>query len=222
MIQQLPEISHDEHSFVSEKNTGLSGPPIEAGPFRPHDLVEVQTLEPGLRLDVRYASSNNFVGRPVYSAARVFLQRPAALALIRVHRGLAQAGYGLLIFDGYRPWSVTRLFWSVVSRDQRPFVADPAVGSRHNRGCAVDLSLYDLATGQETEMPCPYDEMTARAYPDYAAGCAQALARRDLLRSAMEAQGFTVYPTEWWHFDYCDWRDFALLDLSFEALAGSS
>jgi D-alanyl-D-alanine dipeptidase len=116
-------------------------PPVETGK-RPPDLVELATLDPTLHLDVRYATRNNFVGRPVYEEARAFLQRPAAEALLRAHRALAAKGYGIVVFDGYRPWSVTKLFWEVTPEHKKEFVADPRQGSRHNRGCAVDLSLY--------------------------------------------------------------------------------
>jgi len=192
-------------------------PPVETGKRAP-DLVEVATLDPGLHLDIRYATANNFVGRPVYEEARAFLQRPAAEALVRAHRALAAQGYGIVVFDGYRPWSVTKLFWDVTPEDKKEFVADPSQGSRHNRGCAVDLSLYELASGREVEMPSAYDEMTERAYPDYAGGPAEARARRQLLRAAMEAEGFTVYASEWWHYDYKDWPQYPILDLPFSKL----
>jgi D-alanyl-D-alanine dipeptidase len=192
-------------------------PPLETGKRAP-DLVEIVTLDPTIHLDIRYATARNFVGRPVYAEARAFLQRPAAEALVRAHRALRDQGYGLVVFDGYRPWSVTRLFWEVTPEDKHEFVADPRKGSRHNRGCAVDLSLYDLATGREVEMPSGYDEMTERAYPDYAGGSAEARARRDLLRAAMEAEGFTVYSSEWWHYDYKDWALYPVLDVPFSAL----
>ena len=192
-------------------------PPVETGKLPP-DLVEVATLDPTIHLDVRYATARNFVGRPVYKEARAFLQRPAAEALLRAHRALAAKGFGIVVFDGYRPWSVTKLFWEVTPEDKREFVADPRKGSRHNRGCAVDLSLYDLVTGREVEMPSGYDEMTERAYPDYEGGPPEARERRERLRAAMEAEGFSVYPSEWWHFDYKDWALYPVLDVPFSAL----
>ncbi len=198
---------------------GQDAPPVEAGPFRTPDLVELQTLDATLRLDIRYATANNFAGRAVYPEARAFLQRPAAEALVRVHRALATAGYGLLIFDGYRPWRVTKLFWDITPPARREFVANPARGSKHNRGCAVDLSLYYLATGGEVAMPSDYDEMSPRAYPTYDGSTAQARARRDLLRAAMEHEGFTVEANEWWHFNYKDWTAYPILDIPFSALA---
>ena len=197
-----------------------TGPPREAGPFRPPDLVEITKLEPGIRLDIRYASTNNFMRRQMYQQARAFLQRPAAEALVRAHKKLAGSGYGLLVFDGYRPWSVTKAFWDAASAKERriEFVANPKKGSKHNRGCAVDLTLYDLKTGREVTMPSAYDEFTERASPNYAGGTAQSRALRDLLRAAMEAEGFTVYREEWWHFDYKDWPQYGILNIPFEAI----
>ena len=192
-----------------------AGPPREKGPFRAADLVEIVSLDPTIKLDVRYATANNFVGRPVYTEPRAFLQRPAAEALVRAHQALRPQGYGLLVFDGYRPWSVTKLFWDVTPKAKRDFVANPKRGSKHNRGCAVDLSMYDLATGTEVEMPSAYDDLSARASPDYRGGTPESRARRDLLRRAMEAQGFTVEPNEWWHFNCRDWREYPILDIPF-------
>ncbi|MDB5234755.1 MAG: D-alanyl-D-alanine dipeptidase [Hymenobacter sp.] len=193
-------------------------PPHETGDFRPSELVELQKLDPTLRLDIRYATSRNFVGRPVYSQARAFLQRPAAEALVRVNKELQPLGYRLLIFDGYRPWSVTKLFWDITPKDKKEFVADPKKGSRHNRGCAVDVSLWNIATGKEVPMTGEYDEMSPRSYVAYAGGTPEQQAMRDLLRSKMEQNGFTVLPAEWWHFDYKDWKAYSLQNTPFEKL----
>ena len=195
-------------------------PPKEPGPFRAADLVELVKVDPTIHLDVRYATSNNFTGRPVYRQARAFLQRPAAEALVRVGRSLHEKGYGLLVFDGYRPWSVTKLFWEITPKDKRErgFVANPAKGSKHNRGAAVDLSMYDLATGKEADMPSTYDEFTDRAAPSYTGGTAEQRARRDLLRAEMEKEGFTVDTGEWWHFNYKGWETYPILDIPFERI----
>jgi D-alanyl-D-alanine dipeptidase len=190
-------------------------PPKEQGPFRTPELVELVALDATIKLDIRYATASNLAGRAVYSEARAFLQRPAAEALARAHRAVKVHGFGLLVFDGYRPWRVTKLFWDVTPPDKREFVADPSKGSKHNRGCAVDLSMFDLATGREVEMPSAYDEMSPRAYPDYAGGPEEPRRRRDLLRSAMEREGFTVEPNEWWHFNYKDWQQYPILDVEF-------
>jgi zinc D-Ala-D-Ala dipeptidase len=194
------------------------GPPKETGTFRKADLVELVTLDPTIKLDIRYATPNNLAGRAVYSEARAFLQRPAAEALVRAHRALRAKGYGLLIFDGYRPWRVTKLFWEVTPPEKHEFVADPAKGSKHNRGCAVDLSMYDLTTGREVEMPGMYDEMSERSYVTYAGGSAEARARRDLLRDTMEREGFFVEPNEWWHFNYKDWTSYGIQDIPFSEI----
>lgn len=191
-------------------------PPAEKGDFRKSDLVDLATLDRRIQLEVRYATADNFLRTPVYTSARAFLQRPAAEALLRAHRELMQQGYGLLIFDGYRPWYVTKIFWDATPPDKHAFVADPAQGSRHNRGCAVDLTLYDLKTGREVEMTGGYDEMSERSYPTYKGGTVEQRARRDLLRRTMEKQGFQVYDSEWWHFDYRDWRTYALGNVRFE------
>jgi D-alanyl-D-alanine dipeptidase len=196
------------------------GPPKDPAATRAADLVELVTLDPTIKLDIRYAGTNNFLGKPVYKEARAFLQRPAADALVTAHRDLAKSGYGLLIHDGYRPWAITKLFWDMTSGFQREFVANPATGSKHNRGCAVDLTIYDLATGVAVEMPGGYDEMTPRSYPDYPGGPPEARAKRDLLRKAMESHGFTVEPNEWWHFNYVAWREYPILDTPFGAITG--
>lgn len=197
-----------------------TAPPSEANK-READLIELIHLDNTLRLDIRYATAANFTGTAVYAEARAFMQKPAAEALIRVHRKLKQHNLGLVIFDGYRPWSVTKLFWEVTPEDKRKFVANPVRGSRHNRGCAVDLSLFDLKTGKLLEMPTDFDDFTDKASPQYTGATATQTKNRDLLRSAMEAEGFTVNDNEWWHFDYKDWADYAIYDISFAAVKNS-
>ncbi len=195
-----------------------ASPPVEAGSFRKSDLVELTSLDSAIHLDIRYATSNDFLGTPVYSQARAFLQRPAAEALLRVQQKLKPLGYGLLIHDAYRPWYVTKIFWDATPPEGKIFVADPAQGSRHNRGCAVDLTLYDLAAGKPIEMPGTYDEMSPRSFPDYPGGTSLQRWHRDLLRRAMESEGFVVYEAEWWHFDYKDWKEYPILNVPFEKL----
>ena len=193
-------------------------PPQEAGPFRPAELVELTRLDPTIRLDIRYATAHNFMGRVLYPQARAFLQRPAAEALVQVQAELQPLGYGLLVFDGYRPWRITKQMWDSTPPEKHEFVADPQKGSRHNRGCAVDLSLCDLATGRETAMPGAYDEMSPRSYAGYAGGTPAQREARDLLRRLMEAHGFTVLPAEWWHFDFRDWKSYRIQDRPFSRL----
>jgi D-alanyl-D-alanine dipeptidase len=180
--------------------------------------VELIRLEPSLKLDIRYATPNNFMGRPVYKEARAFLQKPAAEALIRVHQKLREQGYGLLIFDGYRPWAITKEFWDATPADKKIFVADPKKGSKHNRGCAVDLSMFDLKTGKEVTMPGAYDEMSDRSDINYKGGSDESRRLRDLLRASMEAEGFKVYEPEWWHYDYKDWEKYPILNIPFNEI----
>ena len=194
------------------------GPPVEPGPFRAPELVELVRLDPTIKLDVRYATKNNFLGKPVYKEARAFLQRPAAEALMRANQSLRKQGYGLVIFDGYRPWAVTKAFWEATPADRKIFVADPARGSRHNRGSAVDLSLFDLKSGQLVKMPGEYDEMTERSHINYECATAEAKRFREMLRAAMEAEGFAVYEPEWWHYDYKDWKEYPILDIKFSKI----
>jgi D-alanyl-D-alanine dipeptidase len=172
-------------------------------------------------LEVRYATTNNFLGTVFYSQARAFMQRPAAEAVVRANAKLKRYGYGLLVHDAYRPWYVTKVFWDATPDDKKIFVANPANGSRHNRGCAVDITLYDLKTKKPVEMVSTYDETTARAYPDYPGGTSLQRWHRKLLRDAMEGEGFTVYEAEWWHFDYQDWKQYRIGNVRFEEIRGN-
>ena len=200
------------------KEARVAQPPKESGEFREPDLVELTKLDPTIKLDVRYATTNNLFGTIFYSEPRAFMQRPAADALVRVNSKLRQSGYGLLVHDAYRPWYVTKVFWDATPPEKKLFVADPAQGSRHNRGAAVDLTLYDLKTRKPVEMVGTYDETTDRSYPDYPGGTSLQRWHRDLLRREMESEGFTVYEAEWWHFDYKDWRQYPIGNLPFDKL----
>ena len=195
-----------------------ASPPTETGK-QPPDLVALTSIDRRIKLDIRYATANNFMGFPLYERAGAYMQRPAAEALGRAQKALAAQGYGLLIHDAYRPWFVTKMFWEATPPDSRVFVADPAEGSKHNRGCAVDLTLYDLKTGKPVEMTGRYDEMSTRSYADFVGGTSRQRALRQILRTAMEAQGFTVYPQEWWHFDYKDWPSYGIGTVTFTELA---
>jgi D-alanyl-D-alanine dipeptidase len=200
------------------KEARAAQPPKEIGEFRAPDLVELTKLDPTIKLDIRYATTNNLFGTVFYSEPRAFLQRPAAEALVRINRRLRGMGYVLLVHDAYRPWYVTKVFWDATPADKKLFVADPAKGSRHNRGAAVDLTLYDLKTRKPVEMVSTYDETTDRAYPDYPGGTSLQRWHRDLLRAAMEADGFTVYEAEWWHFDFNDWQKYPIGNQLFERI----
>jgi zinc D-Ala-D-Ala dipeptidase len=186
--------------------------------LRPPDLVEVTRLDSTIKLDIRYATSRNFMKRKMYSQPRAFLQRPAAEALVRANAKLHKRGFGLVIFDAYRPWSVTKQFWELTPPEKRDYVANPKEGSRHNRGGAVDVTMFGLSTGKEVDMPSDYDDFSERASPDYAGGTAAQRHLRNLLRSIIESEGFVVSANEWWHFNYKDWNAYGVLDIPFENL----
>lgn len=185
-------------------------PPAETGSFRPPDLVDVSTLDSTIKLDIRYATDHNFLGTPLYDRPRAMLQRPAAEALARANAILRPLRYTLMVFDAYRPWYVTKIFWDATPDSLRWLVANPAQGSRHNRGAAVDVTLYDLENNRPVEMPSTYDEATTRARADYPGGTSLQRYHRALLRRVLEQEGFTVNPLEWWHFDYEDWREYPI------------
>jgi zinc D-Ala-D-Ala dipeptidase len=192
--------------------------PTQARPKRSSDLVDILRVDARIHLDLRYASNRNFLGRQFYTSPRALLQRDAALALAKVNASVRRKGFGLLVTDAYRPWRVTVQFWQAATPAMRRggYVAKPADGSRHNRGCAVDVTLFDLSTGREVTMPSQVDEMTLRADPGYQGSNGESLAARNLLIQEMAKAGFSVLYNEWWHFDFRDWRDYALLDVDFE------
>lgn len=181
-------------------------------------MIELTSLDEDISIDIKYATSENFLGRPVYDRACAFLQESAASSLLAAHRDLKNYGFGVVVFDGYRPWSVTKVFWDSVKPEEKKYVADPEVGSRHNRGCAVDLSLYYLDSGTQAEMPSDFDEFNEKAHPEYRGGSDLERQNRDLLIEIFESNAFKVNPNEWWHFDHHDWADYPIMDVSFDAL----
>lgn len=201
------------------RGTALAAsPPPEPGTFREPELAELVTLDDSIKLDIRYASTNNFTGAVFYKQPRAFMQRPAAEAVVRANERLKKFGVGLLVHDAYRPWHVTKMFWDATPAEFKDFVANPANGSRHNRGCAVDITLYDLQTGAPIEMVAGYDEFSPRSFPLYPGGTARQRWYRHLLRRTMEREGFDVYEFEWWHFDYKDWRKYRIGNVTFEQI----
>ena len=192
-------------------------PPVEKGEFRKPELVDLATVD-GVKFDIRYATDNNFLGHPFYTIAKAYMQKPAAEALARVQANVKKRGYGLLVYDAYRPWYVTKMFRDATPEKFHSFVADPLKGSRHNRGCAVDLGLYDLKSGKPVEVVSGYDEFSDRAFADYPGGTSRQRWHRDLLKRSMHAEGFTVYEEEWWHFDYEDWKRYPIMNSTFEQL----
>lgn len=201
---------------TATRNTPKPGAAYAAD--NPAELVELVRLDPKLRLDIKYARDDNFIGHAFYPEARAFLISSAAHALARAHARARKDGYGFTIYDAYRPLSATKVMWDATPRHLRNYVANPKRGSKHNRGCAVDLTLNDLVTGQQVEMPSPFDEFTRRAHRDYMAASPEALANRARLERYMEAEGFRGMSNEWWHFDFIGWERFPILDVPFDQI----
>ncbi|MEM6415963.1 MAG: serine hydrolase [Pseudomonadota bacterium] len=193
-----------------------ASPPEESGTFRPSDLVDLKSVDETIVARLNYASTNNIIGQRLYDEAKAIMQRPAANAIGRVSKALREKGYGLWVHDAYRPWYVTKIFWDMMPESGKSFVANPNKGSRHNRGAAIDLTLYDLETGKPVQMTGGFDEVSMRSHPYFIGGSGEQRWHRDLLHREMTAQDFSVYEYEWWHFDYRDWKEYAIQNESFE------
>jgi D-alanyl-D-alanine dipeptidase len=178
-------------------------------------LVEVRKISPSILLDLRYATADNFVGKILYPGPFCFLQKNTALRLDRVQKKVKKKGLRLKVFDGYRPLSVTKILWEALP-DPR-YCADPLVGSKHNRGAAVDLTLVD-SEGRELAMPSGFDEMGEKVHCCFMGGSDEALRHRQLLQDAMINEGFNLMETEWWHFDDPDWEKYPVLDIPLDSL----
>ena len=179
-------------------------------------LIDLKEFIPGIVLDIRYATTNNFTGERIYALAKAYARRPVAEALSRVQEDLRSQGLGIKIFDGYRPYKATVKFYEVY-RDTT-YVASPYRGSRHNRGCALDLTLIDLKTGDELPMPTEYDSFRKEAWPSTPVSDPVVRQNRAMLINAMEKHGFKVNASEWWHFDFVGWQKFEVMDVDFEEL----
>lgn len=189
-------------------------------PDDPKRLLELVTLDPAIRLDMRYATSNNFTGRVLYDAARAFLAAPAAQAVARASKTAQADGFGLTIYDAYRPWRITKKLWDATPvGPKKEYVANPKRGSKHNRGCAVDLTLHDLQTGKLIEMPTEFDDFSVKAHRDYMGASAAAISNRARLARYLEAEGFNGLSNEWWHFDFNGWEQFPVMDSPFNKIA---
>ena len=182
-----------------------------------HELIDIKKAIPSVVLDIRYATKNNFMRQVMYKQARAFARRPVVERLKVIQAALKKKGYGLKIFDAYRPYAITVAFYKKASN--KNFVANPAKGSKHNRGCAVDLTIIDLKTGKDLPMPTPYDSFAPEAAPHFANLPANVIENRDFLIATMEANGFKVIYNEWWHFDFNGWQAYDLMDIPFEKLS---
>jgi zinc D-Ala-D-Ala dipeptidase len=181
-----------------------------------NELIDLEDFIPGLVLDIRYATTNNFTAEQIYQLPKAFARKPVAEALLKIQQALQTDGLGLKIYDAYRPYAATVKFYEVYH--DTTYVASPYRGSRHNRGCAVDLTLIHLETGEELKMPTPYDSFEEMAHADYPLQDEVALRNRELLKAVMREHGFKVYASEWWHYDFIGWENFELLDIPFEVL----
>jgi zinc D-Ala-D-Ala dipeptidase len=179
------------------------------------DFVELKKINPNIVLDIRYASDNNFLKKPVYPSARGFTLKTVALKLDSIQTELESKGLGLKMFDGYRPLSVQKLMWEILP-DNR-YVANPANGSRHNRGAAVDVTLVD-SNGVELEMPTEFDDFTEKAAHDYNKLSEEVLKNRMILKTIMEKYGFVHLNSEWWHYDLKNYSEYPVVDYSFEEI----
>ncbi len=178
-------------------------------------LVDLKEFIPGLRFEIRYATPDNFVKETLYPEARCLLRKEVAEKLKRVQEALQKDGLSLKLFDGYRPLSVQKKMWAKFPVPG--YVADPAKGSNHNRGAAVDLTLTDKE-GKELPMPSAYDEFSERAHRDYQGGSEEERRNRQTLEDAMKKEGFTGLSSEWWHFDDADAKKYPVLDLAFSSV----
>ena len=187
-------------------------------PLFPHDLIDITKIDSNILLDIKYATADNFAHKAVYSKAKCYLLKPVAEKLSQAAKEFAKRGLYIKIWDGYRPHKIQFKFWELL-QDER-YVENPynsKKGSRHNRGCAIDLTLID-GGGKELDMGTEFDNFTQKAHIDCKDFGEQVLENRKLLISVMHAHGFKVLVTEWWHFDFIGWEKYPLLDISFDEL----
>jgi D-alanyl-D-alanine dipeptidase len=210
-------VSAQHYKYIdSTKVCGIARYKLQVKANPDKQLVEIKKYIPGIALDLRYATSNNFMHRRMYTTAKAFARLPVVKALQQVEAELKTQGLGLKIYDAYRPYSVTVNFYEMASDTN--FVADPRKGSKHNRGCAIDLSLINLKTGKELDMPTGFDSFSRKAGADYMDLPAQQIANRELLKAVMAKYGFRVISTEWWHYDFTGWAGYELLDIPVQSL----
>ena len=181
-----------------------------------NQLVEIKKAIPGIKLDIRYATKNNFMKQVMYGQARAFARKPVVESLKKIQAELNKQGLGLKIFDGYRPYAITVAFYKKAS--DKNFVANPNQGSKHNRGCAVDLTIINLKTGKEIAMPTSYDSFSAAAAADYRNVSPEVKKNRDFFIAIMRKYKLNVLENEWWHYDFKGWQNYALMDIPFERL----
>ena len=194
---------------LAEYRAALSGRPETR-------LVNLAQWIPNIQLDIRYATTQNFTGEKIYTLARAYARQPVAEALRKAQAEFNTMGVGIKIYDAYRPYKATVKFYEVY-RDTT-YVASPYRGSRHNRGCAIDMNLVDLKTGKELKMPTEFDSFRKEAWPTTPVQDPEARKNRELIIRVMERHGFKVNASEWWHFDFVGWQKLEVMDIDFEEL----
>jgi zinc D-Ala-D-Ala dipeptidase len=214
MLFQCQHYADYSRNLIIIKDTIAYKSKVEQNSF--NELIDIREIVPDIKLDIRYATDNNFTGEIIYESPQAYVRQPVALALKIVQQSLFKHGLGLLIFDAYRPYSATIKFYEVYKDTN--YVASPWKGSRHNRGAAVDVSLVDLKTGEEIQMPTGFDVFSEAAHPDYKNLPENVIKNREILINEMQKHGFRVYPYEWWHFDFIGWEAFDLMDITFSEL----
>lgn len=180
------------------------------------ELIDLEKFVPGLVLDIRYATTNNFTKQKIYNLAKAYARKPVAESLLKVQQELNKKGLGIKIFDAYRPYKATVKFYEVYP--DTTYVASPYRGSRHNRGCALDLTVIDLKTGKELKMPTEYDSFKKEAWPSTPIADPEARKNRAMLIEIMERNNFKVNSSEWWHYDFKGYKAYEVMDIDFEEL----
>jgi D-alanyl-D-alanine dipeptidase len=180
------------------------------------ELVNLEKFIPDIKLEIRYATTNNFTGEKIYNLARAYARKPVAEALKKAQAEFKKQGVGIKIFDAYRPYKATVKFYEVYH--DTTYVASPYRGSRHNRGCAIDMTIVDLKTGEELKMPTEFDSFKKEAWPTTPVKDPLIKKNRDLIISVMERNGFKVNASEWWHFDFVGWKKYEVMDIDYEEL----
>ncbi|MCW7488089.1 M15 family metallopeptidase [Leptospira meyeri] len=180
------------------------------------ELLNLEKTIPGILLDIKYATSNNFTKQTIYKEAKAFARKPVAEALGEAQTEFLKLGYSIKIFDAYRPYAATVKFFEIIG-DTR-YVASPKTGSRHNKGCAIDLTLVDIKTKKEIPMPTEYDSFRKEAWAEAPVSDPEILKNRTVLINTLGKYGFRVNKTEWWHYDFLECAGFEVLDIPFEEL----
>lgn len=211
----LPLVSHAQYKYgltpvtLQQYQSGVAANPQ-------NELINLEKFVPGVRLDIRYATTNNFTQEKIYNLARAYARKPVAEALKKAQADFKKLGYGIKIFDAYRPYAATVKFYEVYK--DTTYVASPYRGSRHNRGCAIDMTIFDLKTGKDLPMPTEYDSFRKEAWPSTPVSDPIIRKNRETIISVMANHGFKVNGSEWWHFDFIGWQKFEVMDISFEEL----